>query len=65
MKTLTTEWLPRLFPGLRVEDRNGVITMKWKAPIYFSDPRGSGGQGGKGGGGVGFGVSNDWCMILG
>ena len=62
MKTLTTEWLPRLFPGLRVEDRNGVITMKWKAPIYFSDPRGSGGQGR---GGWGSGVSNDWCIILG
>ena len=49
MKTLTTEWLPRLFPGLRVEDRNGVNTIKGKAPHYFSDPRGGGGSGGGGG----------------
>ena len=53
MKTLTTEWLPRLFPGLRVEDRdfsvwppvpgnkNGVI-IKWKAPHYFGHARGGG-----------------------
>ena len=63
MESLTTEWLPCLFPGQGGKDRdfsriprppgnkNGVI-MKWKAPHYPGHPlRGRGG-----------GVSNDWCI---